>query len=113
MPLNSGRYASLSMPRLRIARERQWRDKFRKYRILVDGIEVARIKCGTSLVVDISEGPHELRAAIDWGSSPALSITVLADKNVGIIVGSNAGGGSSLVSQLTWDRNDYLFIREA
>ena len=55
-----------------VERERlRWFDTARRYRVLVDGKEVARLANGESCRVDLAPGRHEVEARIDWtGSEP-------------------------------------------
>lgn len=60
-----------TMPTLTVRRERAWTDRWRRYRILVDGVEVGHLRQGEALSVTVEPGPHELQARIDWcGSRP-------------------------------------------
>jgi len=54
------------MSTLTIQRDTGWADKFRKYRILVDGVEVGQLGEREMLRHEISEGPHAIEAKIDW-----------------------------------------------
>jgi hypothetical protein len=55
-----------------VERERlRWFDSARRYRVLVDGEEVARLANGESCRVPLTRGRHEVQARIDWtGSEP-------------------------------------------
>jgi hypothetical protein len=51
-------------------------DRARKYRVLLDGDEVARLKWGERLELPVSPGSHRLRLKIDWTGSPELQFTI-------------------------------------
>ncbi|MFI6582745.1 hypothetical protein [Embleya sp. NPDC050493] len=52
------------------------RDILRAHRVLVDGQVVGKVKRGQVLTVAVAPGPHRVRLAIDWCSSPELEVTV-------------------------------------
>ena len=59
------------MATLTVRRDEGWADSLRRYRIILDGVEIGRL--GESLVLrqEIGEGPHTIEANIDWhGSQP-------------------------------------------
>lgn len=64
------------MPTITVRRGKGWMDKFRKYRILIDGVEVGRIKQGVELTCEVAEGPHVVEARIDWCSAEPLAVDV-------------------------------------
>lgn len=50
------------------------RDLFRAYKVLVDDIEVAKIRRGRRLSLPVSAGHHTVRLTIDWCSSVPLEL---------------------------------------
>jgi hypothetical protein len=57
---------------LRVSRHKTgWRDVFRDYKVVVDGIVVAAIQRGESHEQTLESGQHELRIKIDWSGSQA------------------------------------------
>jgi hypothetical protein len=61
-------------------------DFFRRYRILVDDVEVASLKEGETARVDVAPGSHAVQARIDWVRTPALHVTVRRDEAVHLVV---------------------------
>lgn len=61
-------------------------DVFRRYRILLDGIQVASLKEGETVRVDVAPGSHAVQARIDWVKTPPLQVTVRQDEAVHLIV---------------------------
>jgi hypothetical protein len=55
---------------LAVQRGKGWRDKIRKYRILIDGVEIGRLAEGETIIRDVEDGSHVLEARIDWCGSP-------------------------------------------
>ncbi len=63
------------MARIRLMRKRsRWKDALRKYRVLLDGNVVAKIKNGEERVFDVEAGTHEVYLKVDWGKSPILEL---------------------------------------
>ncbi len=62
---------------LRVEREHApWRDKFRAYKIVVDGETVGSVRDGASAEVPVDPGHHTLRLTIDWASSPMVEFDI-------------------------------------
>jgi hypothetical protein len=47
-----------------------WRDRLRKYKVLLDGEEVGEIANGETAEFPVSPGHHRVRMAIAWTGSP-------------------------------------------
>jgi hypothetical protein len=75
------------MPFLILKREKGWADRYRSYKILLDGIKIAKIKRGEELRLPIDVGQHSLQAKIDMCCSRPISITV-SQRDVSIAVKS-------------------------
>jgi len=73
-----------------LTRPRQYADRLRRYRIIVDGGEVGRLKSGEELRIGLSQGKHRIVARIDWARSNELSVEIRAGEAIEIEVGSNA-----------------------
>jgi len=81
---------------VRVRRSTGIRDRFRKYRILVDGHEVARVKRGEMADVTVTPGHHVLQVAIDWKRSAIFDITGDVD-DVGAFRCGPRGSQASIV----------------
>ncbi len=57
------------MCKIQITRDSGWADRFRNYKIILDGVTIGKIANGGSETFDIESGPHELQIAIDWCTS--------------------------------------------
>jgi hypothetical protein len=51
-----------------------WRDRLRRYQIIIDGERVATIKRGVRL--DLTAGRHTVHLQISWARSPQLGLEV-------------------------------------
>lgn len=80
------------MPTLTVTRDKGWADKVRKYRILLNGLEIGRIGEGELLQLQIPAGSHAIEARIDWCGSRLLRFDVDTD-DIGIVVRSALRGG--------------------
>jgi hypothetical protein len=113
------RHSGISAPRsvatLSIARPRQYADAFRKYRVLIDDAEVATIRPGEAIAIDLPPGRHRVVAAIDWARSNAIEIDAHPGGHHRIEVGSNVGGWRLLlaVAYATVWRDRYLYVKNA
>ena len=75
-----------------LTRPRQYADRLRQYRIIVDDQEVGRLSVGEELRVELPEGEHRMVARIDWARSNYLSFGIRAGETTEIEVGANARG---------------------
>ena len=102
------------MAKLIVTRGTAFRDRFRAYQILVDGTRVAAVQAGARVKVEISPGPHEVQARIDWCSSPRVNVEA-RDGDINLEVGSciDCLWFGEIVARITWKRSEYLFLREA
>ena len=62
------------------------RDMLRRYKILVDDVEVASLKEGESAAIDVPLGPHAIKAKIDWAVTAPLEVVCGEDGVVRLIV---------------------------
>lgn len=102
------------MPTLTVRRETAWRDRLRRYRILLDGVEVGQLLPGEVLTLHPEPGPHELRARIDWCGSQPLLVTI-GDGAVVVVVRSALRGWRVLFAAATITRrpDHYLVLEQA
>jgi hypothetical protein len=64
-----------------------WRDRARKYKLLVDGSVVGRLAQGEVFTHPVEPGVHSVQMKIDWGSSPKVECSVKADRSVHLVCG--------------------------
>jgi len=64
-----------------------WRDRGRKYKLLIDGSIVGRLARGESLTLPVQPGVHSVQMKIDWGSSPKMECSVEADQSISFVCG--------------------------
>ncbi|MGW0230875.1 hypothetical protein ACWDWO_21390 [Actinopolymorpha singaporensis] len=98
---------------LRVAREpAKWRDKWRAYRILVDGVQVGRVRRGESTTVTLTPGTHHVRLRIDWCTSPEVSVDITAGEQSELECGP-ARSELGNARQIRDAPHTYLWLRPA
>ena len=99
------------MATLTVRRDKGYADKLRKYRILLDGSEIGQLAEGAILRQDISEGPHELEARVDWCGSQPLGFDAVAGDQVVVVRSALRGWGVMLALWYTiFNRRGYLAL---
>lgn len=66
-----------------------WADRWRSYHVLLDGVEIAKIRGGQTQVVRVEPGSHEVHLTIDWARSPSVDVNVGAGQRVRLKCWSN------------------------
>jgi hypothetical protein len=64
----------------------RWRDLLRRYRILIDGREVGRLRRDATQQYPVLPGSHTVQARIDWTGSPELPVTVEEGQVLDLVV---------------------------
>jgi hypothetical protein len=53
-----------------------WRDRVRRYQVIIDGERVAMIKRGQRIDLPVTPGRHVIFLQIEWARSPQLDVDV-------------------------------------
>lgn len=61
-----------------------WRDRLRRYQVIVDDEQVAMIKRGERLSLPVTPGRHTVFLRISWARSPALEVDVAPGEAVAL-----------------------------
>ncbi|GAB5448508.1 hypothetical protein [Gymnodinialimonas sp.] len=93
-----------------VTRAGGYADYLRAYRILVDDIEMGRIKRNSELHLTIPIGQHVIGARIDWTRAQPIVIEARADETVRVEV-FNTHGAMRSDYAITAGRNSYLTLR--
>lgn len=72
---------------LHVRRIAQWLSVFRRFRVLLDGRCIGRIRRGASGCYEIEPGGHALHVAIDWVESPAVPFQCASGEHVRFVCG--------------------------
>ena len=51
-----------------------WRDRLRRYQVMIDGEQVASIKHGERIDLPVTPGKHTVFLQISWARSPRLEV---------------------------------------
>jgi hypothetical protein len=51
---------------IKLTRHSVYADRFRSYKVMLDGMEIGEIKNGEEKEFDVAPGRHQLYLAIDW-----------------------------------------------
>lgn len=70
------------MPQLIVRRPSSTVDMIRRYKILLDGVEIGTIKNNDELRYEIEPGPHVIQAKIDWCGSRAVEFECRSDEQL-------------------------------
>jgi hypothetical protein len=89
-----------------------WRDRVRAYRILIDGTEAGRVRCGSTWKLAVPPGPHSMRLAIDWCRSREAEFDVQPGETARFRCGVSAGSWRILYDMtIGWGR--YISLRRS
>ena len=85
------------MAEISLVRDSGWVDRFRKYRVLVDGVCVGKIANGGSFVHQVGPSEHTIQVRIDWFGTKRQSF-VAGEAPVAFKVRSNLRGWKALLA---------------
>jgi hypothetical protein len=90
-----------------------WRDRARKYKVLIDHSVVGRLAQGETLAYALQPGKHSVQIKIDWLSSPKIDCSVEVDQAVHLVCGPGgpAFSGKAVLSLVRPGRYVRLEIR--
>ena len=96
-----------------ISRDSVFRDRFRDYRVLLDGREIGRIGNGQEKRFEIDPGQHQLAMKIDWCTSAPVRFLAVNGQSSKFRCGSGLRGIRLLfmLYYVIFARSKYLWIR--
>ena len=99
---------------IRVTRTSSYADRIRAYRILVDGVERARLSAGDFVDIPVDAGSHSVAAKIDWCSSPSVSVITRPGSTTTMECASNLQGLRIFLAifYTTLFRDQYLTLAE-
>ncbi len=83
---------------LRLSRESGRTDRYRDYRVVLDGIEIGRISDGQAESFKIAPGQHTLVLKIDWCRSNRLVVDIAASETWTVSCGSSIQGDRAILA---------------
>jgi hypothetical protein len=99
-----------TMSTLHISRTRAWTDKFRAYKVLIDGNEVGDISEGAEKTFETPPGNHTVQLKIDWCKSPILNISLVAGQITNMQCGANSNPFLGFLYVTFW-RHKYIWLK--
>jgi hypothetical protein len=98
------------MPTIHIQRGPEWADYFRRYVVMLDGREVARLGRDQEITLPVSAGMHTLQLSLDWCKSNAVAFSVGESDSRTFTCGNNPGPLLALLYIVLWP-SSYLWLR--
>ena len=99
---------------IRISRNISWTDRFRAYKIVLDGKVIGKINQGETTEYEIPSGMHHLHLKIDWCKSNILHFNYDGKSTIYFECGSNVRGKQFLKTILncTLYYNRYIWLHQ-
>ena len=97
---------------IRVTRTKSYADRLRAYRILVDGVECARLHAGDSIDIPVASGSHTVIAKVDWCGSTPVNLTTDSNSTTTLECASNLQGLRIFLAifYITLFRDQYLTL---
>jgi hypothetical protein len=67
---------------IRVQRSSAYAARFRRLRVLTDGVRAARIKAGETVEIPVERGMHKVRVKVDWYGSREVEVAVPPDASL-------------------------------
>jgi hypothetical protein len=93
--------------RLRVVRGSGYADRFRRYKIFINGAQVGTIARNAVLDLAVPSGPLTIEARIDWARSQPLTIEATPDRRIEV---SNNWGALLGIWGVTFGFRTYLTL---
>jgi hypothetical protein len=87
-----------------------WQDMARKYTVLLDGVEIAKVSNDSEVEFDVEPGKHTVQMQIDWCHSRKVEVDVFSAEPLVLECGPNASPFSALFYITMW-KNKYIWLR--
>lgn len=99
---------------IRLKRDSGYADRMRAYKVILDGKEVAKIRNGQQIELDVAPGNHELYLKIDWCQSNRIEFE-LNENIVDFECGSSLRGKRFWIPfielyYITFKRKEYMWL---
>ena len=98
------------MTTIHIRRGSEWADYFRRYVVMLDDREVARVGRDQEIALPATAGMHSLQLRVDWCRSNAVSFSVVEGESRLFACGNNPGLLLALLYIVLWP-SGYLWLR--
>jgi hypothetical protein len=99
-----------NMCTLRLVRPSLFADRFRSYKILLNGKKGGRIGNDSTLEIVVPAGSITIEAKIDWARSQPLTINTLPRQTLEIEVRNQWSAARNALWSITFGRSSYLLL---
>jgi hypothetical protein len=89
----------------------RWRDRYRKYRILLDGVRVGALAPGATVTLEVATGKHTLQMQLDWARSAPLTVRVEKGAEIALVCGPNYSAANPIGALLK--PSQWIYLDEA
>jgi hypothetical protein len=97
--------------RIRVERaQAPWRDAYRNYRVLLDGVEVGQLANGEVAEYEATVGSHTVRMKVDFAGSATVRVIVTTDAPTVLHCGPSGSSFTALFALLRAGR--YIRLNE-
>ena len=98
-----------------ITRDSGYVDRFRDYRVYLNGTEIGRILNGQTKSFEIEPGEHKLALKIDWCGSNAVPFSIGSNQSCTFVGGSSLRGLSIFLSifYAIFAHSKYLWLKQS
>lgn len=85
-------------------------NRLRAYRLLADGVEVARVNDGETVTFELGPGTRELVAKVDWVESAPFDLAEIAGAKVGLVDCTTSAHPAALVKASLGFRSKHITL---
>jgi hypothetical protein len=90
--------------------ENGYQDRFRAYRLIIDGQRAGKLKRGQSIQIGVEPGTHSVQMSIDWCSSKTLDVDVAVGARINLLCRPASDPTVTTNSMLTASRDGYIIL---
>ena len=88
-----------------------FRDRFRAYKVLIDGERVGQVKNGQVFARPADPGVHRVRLKVDWVGSPEITVNVLPGATAVLAASAKPReGGLTMMVEASLGRHEYILL---
>lgn len=97
---------------IEIFRSSQYVNKFRNYKIVINGIEKGTVGDGKAVKINMDPGEYEVYLTIDWCRSNTLKISIKENELVQLRCGSPVKGWKKILVlfYVIFKQDEYLYL---
>lgn len=88
-----------------------FRDRFRAYKVLIDGVRVGQVKNGEAFECSADPGVHHVRLKVDWVGSPEVTVNVPPGATAVLAASAKPRkGGLTMMVEASVGRHEYILL---